>query len=70
MADDSPDARRTGTLWLNVGLVAGALLVTGAVHPRWIPAAVFALAVFMYIRPHSRLRASRAYDDEGVGGRR
>ena len=30
MADDTPDARPTGTLWMVVGLVSGALLVTGA----------------------------------------
>lgn len=57
MADDTPDARPTGTLWLVVGLVSGALLVTGAGVSPWISAAVFALSVFMYVRVRGRDRA-------------
>jgi hypothetical protein len=57
MADDTPDARPTGTLWLVIGLVSGALLVTGAGLSPWISAAVFTLAVFMYVRVRGRDRA-------------
>jgi membrane protein implicated in regulation of membrane protease activity len=57
MADDTPDARPTGTLWLVIGLVSGALLVTGAGVSLWISAAAFALSVFMYVRVRGRDRA-------------
>jgi hypothetical protein len=57
MADDTPDARPTGTLWLVIGLVSGALLITGAGVSPWISAAAFALSVFMYVRVRGRDRA-------------
>jgi membrane protein implicated in regulation of membrane protease activity len=57
MADDTPDARSSGTLWLVIGLVSGALLVTGAVVSPWISAAAFALSVFMHVRVRGRDRA-------------
>ncbi|CCE76652.1 hypothetical protein [Clavibacter nebraskensis] len=57
MADETPDARPTGTLWLVIGLVSGALLVTGAGLSPWISAAVFAMSVFMYVRVRGRDRA-------------
>jgi membrane protein implicated in regulation of membrane protease activity len=57
MADDTPDARPTGTLWLVIGLVSGALLVTGAGVSPWISAAAFALSVLMYVRTRGRDRA-------------
>lgn len=57
MADDTPDARSTGTLWMVIGLVSGALLVTGAGISQWISAAAFALSVFMYVRVRGRDRA-------------
>ncbi|WP_440695374.1 hypothetical protein [Clavibacter nebraskensis] len=57
MADDTPDARSTGTLWLVIGLVSGALLVIGAGVSPWISAAAFALSVFMYVRVRGRDRA-------------
>ncbi|OUE23530.1 hypothetical protein [Clavibacter michiganensis] len=57
MADDTPDARSTGTLWLVIGLVSGAMLVTGAVVSPWISAAAFALSVFLYVRVRGRDRA-------------
>ncbi|MFT2690706.1 hypothetical protein [Clavibacter sp. Sh2088] len=57
MADETPDARPTGTLWLVIGLVSGALLVTGAGVSPWLSAAAFALSVFMYVRVRGRDRA-------------
>jgi membrane protein implicated in regulation of membrane protease activity len=57
MADDTPDARSTGTLWLVIGLVSGALLVTNAGVSPWISAAAFALSVSMYVRARGRGRA-------------
>ncbi|RIJ52730.1 hypothetical protein DZG00_03705 [Clavibacter lycopersici] len=57
MADDTPDARPTGTLWLVIGLVSGALLITDAGLSPWISAAAFALSVFMYVRVRGRDRA-------------
>ncbi|MBF4618165.1 hypothetical protein ITJ44_08785 [Clavibacter sp. VKM Ac-2873] len=54
MADDTADARPTGTIWLVIGLVSGALLVTGVIHPAWIPAAVFAVSVLMFVRTTGR----------------
>ncbi len=50
MADDTSEARPTGTLWMVVGLVSGALLVTSSLVSPWISAAAFALSVFMYAR--------------------
>ncbi|KXU19840.1 hypothetical protein ABXZ31_02714 [Clavibacter nebraskensis] len=50
MADDTADAHPTGTLWLVIGLVSGALLVTGAGVSPWISTAAFALSLFMYVR--------------------
>ncbi|CAQ00575.1 hypothetical protein ACR8AL_13140 [Clavibacter sepedonicus] len=60
MADDTPDARSTGTLWMVIGLVSGPLLVTGAGISPWISAALFALSVFMYVRVRGRDRALAA----------
>ncbi|WP_043668277.1 hypothetical protein [Clavibacter michiganensis] len=57
MADDTPDARPTGTLWLVIGLVSGALLVTGAGVSSWVAAGAFTLSVFMYVRVRGRDRA-------------
>ncbi|OUE29426.1 hypothetical protein BFL35_15420 [Clavibacter michiganensis] len=57
MADDNPDARPTGMLWMVIGLVSGALLVTGAGLSPWISAAAFAVSVFMYVRVRGRDRA-------------
>ncbi len=57
MADDTADARPTGTLWMVVGLVSGALLVTSSLVSPWISAAAFALSVFMYVRIRGRDRA-------------
>ncbi|MFT7765626.1 hypothetical protein [Clavibacter tessellarius] len=57
MADDTPDARSSGTLWMVIGLVSGALLVTGAGVSPWISAAAFAVSVFMYVRVRGRDRA-------------
>ena len=54
MADDTRDARPTSTLWLVIGLVSGALLVTGAVRPAWIPAVAFAVSVLMLVRTTGR----------------
>ncbi|MBF4624842.1 hypothetical protein [Clavibacter sp. VKM Ac-2872] len=54
MADDTADARPTGTLWLVIGLVSGALLVTGAGVSPWFSAAVFTLSVFMHVRGRRR----------------
>ncbi|MDO4027558.1 hypothetical protein [Clavibacter michiganensis] len=57
MADDTPEARPTGTLWMMLGLVSGALLVTSSLVSPWISAAVFALSVYMYVRVRGRDRA-------------
>ena len=57
MANDTADARPTGILWLVIGLVSGALLVTGAGVSPWISAALFTLSVFMYVRVRGRDRA-------------
>jgi membrane protein implicated in regulation of membrane protease activity len=57
MADDTPDARPSGTLWLVIGLVSGALLVTGMGISSWISAAAFALSVVMYVHVRGRDRA-------------
>lgn len=54
MADDTRDARPTGTLWLVVGLVSGALLVTGAAIPAWTAAAALALSALLYVRARTR----------------
>ncbi|SDR95889.1 hypothetical protein [Agrococcus carbonis] len=42
------------TAWLVVGLVALALLLTGALLPRWISAVLLAVAVVMYLRSGDR----------------
>ncbi|KDP92110.1 MULTISPECIES: hypothetical protein [Clavibacter] len=57
MADETPEARPTGTLWMVLGLVSGALLVTSSLVSPWISAAAFALSVFMYVRVRGRDRA-------------
>ncbi|WDD25144.1 hypothetical protein PSS89_14360 [Clavibacter michiganensis subsp. michiganensis] len=57
MADDTAEARPTGTLWMVVGLVSGALLVTSSLVSPWISAAAFALSVFMYVHVRGRDRA-------------
>ncbi|MBT1634726.1 hypothetical protein [Clavibacter michiganensis] len=62
MADDTPDARPTGTLWFVVTLVIGALLITGAFEPPWIGTVALAAAVLLYVRTLGRLRAPQATD--------
>jgi uncharacterized membrane protein YbaN (DUF454 family) len=42
------------TTWLVLGLVALALLLTGALLPRWISAALLAVAVVVYLRSGAR----------------
>ncbi|MBM7411979.1 putative oligopeptide transporter (OPT) family protein [Clavibacter michiganensis] len=54
MADDTPDARSTGILLLVTGLVSCALLVAGVTSPASVPAAVFSVAVFEYMRVTGR----------------
>ena len=54
MAAATLDALPTGTIWLVIGLVSGALLVTGVIHPAWVPAAAFTVSVLMFARTTGR----------------
>lgn len=55
----TPRGNAPSTAWLVLGIVALALLVTGTVLPRLLSAAVFALAVVMYLRSGTQRRGER-----------
>lgn len=46
------------TLWLIVGLIALALLITNTLLPQWLSGGIFALALLAYLRSGTR-RARR-----------